>query len=277
VTELNLVLAAQPQNDRARYFLGAIYTETKEDEKAISELSRIQPTSDYFADARLYLSYIYQRQGKLDEAVAEAEQALTIKKDDLELLGFLASLQREKGSRTRAIEILQQMVTLAPENDQYHFTLGAVYDELKDKPNCVLHMQKAIELNERNAAALNYLGYTWAEQGVKLDEAESLIRRALAIDPNEGFYIDSLGWVYYQRGDYPKAVEHLERAAELVSDDPTVIEHLGDAYEKVGRNKDASQAYTDALQHAKETEQIQRLRTKIDTLTGNHKTTEKGI
>jgi Flp pilus assembly protein TadD len=140
-----------------------------------------------------------------------------------------------------------------------------------------LHMQKAIELNSSNAAALNYLGYTWAEQGIRLDEAENLIRRALAVDPNEGFYVDSLGWVYYQRGDYVKAVENLEHAVELVGDDPTVIEHLGDAYEKAGRMTDASRTYNEALQHAKEPEQIQRLRTKIDTLTGNQKTTDKGI
>jgi Flp pilus assembly protein TadD len=277
VTELNLVLAAQPENDRARYFLGAVYTEAKEDDKAIAELSRIQPGSDYYADARLYLSYLYQRQGKLDQAIAEAEHALTVKKDDLELLGFLASLQREKGNRAQAIEILKRMVTLDPNNDQYHFTLGAVYDEAKDKENCILHMQKAIELNPKNAAALNYLGYTWAEQGVHLDEAESLIRRALEVAPNDGFYIDSLGWVYYQRGDYAKAVEYLEQAAELVNDDPTIIEHLGDAYEKIGRTVDASRAYREALAHAKEAEQIQRLRTKIDTLTGARKTTDKDI
>ena len=68
-------------------------------------------------------------------------------------------------------------------------------------------MKKAIELNPKNAAALNYLGYTWAEMGVQLDDAEDLIQRALKIQPNDGFYIDSLGWVYYQKGDYPKAVE----------------------------------------------------------------------
>jgi len=254
-----------------------VYTEAKEDDKAVAELARIPAGSDYFADARLYLSYIYQRQGKLEQAITEAEQALTVKKDDLDLLGFLASLQREKGDRPQAIEILKQMVTLAPENDQYHFTLGAVYDETKDKQNCIAHMQKAIELNPKNAAALNYLGYTWAEQGTRLDEAEALIRQALQVEPNDGFYIDSLGWVYYQRGNYAKAVEHLERAAELVGDDPTVIEHLGDAYEKAGRAADATRAYREALGHAKEEDQIQRLRTKIDTLTGNHKTTDKGI
>ena len=96
-------------------------------------------------------------------------------------------------------------------------------------------MQKAIELNPNYAAALNYLGYTYAEMGVELDRAEALINRALELEPNDGFFIDSLGWVYYQKGDYPRAIEQLERAVHLVVDDPVIIEHLGDAYLKDGR------------------------------------------
>ena len=104
----------------------------------------------------------------------------------------------------------------------------------------IASMKKAIELNPQNAPALNYLGYTWAEMGIQLDEAETLIQRALKIEPNDGFYIDSLGWVYYQKGDYVKAVEQLERAVEITVDDPTIIEHLGDAYEKAGKKDRAT-------------------------------------
>jgi Flp pilus assembly protein TadD len=127
-------------------------------------------------------------------------------------------------------------------------------------------MKKAIELNPQNAAALNYLGYTWAEMGIRLDEAENLILRALKIEPNDGFYIDSLGWVYYQKGDYKKAVEQLERAVELANDDPTIIEHLGDAYEKAGKLDGALQRYRDALKKSKEEEQSNRIREKIQLL-----------
>ena len=128
------------------------------------------------------------------------------------------------------------------------------------------HMEKAIDLNPKNDAALNYLGYTWAEQGVRLEEAEGLILRALEVDPKDGFYIDSLGWVYFQRGDYHTAVKHLERAVELINDDPTISEHLGDAYEKVGRIVDASRVYRAALDNADETDQVARLRDKIAKL-----------
>src|SRR5262249_1203554 len=102
--------------------------------------------------------------------------------------------------------------------------------------------------------------------GVQLDEAEILIQRALKIEPNDGFYIDSLGWVYYQKGDYNQAVEFLERAVEITVDDPTIIEHLADAYEKVGKPDQAVARYGEELKKSKEDEQIKRIREKVQRL-----------
>jgi Flp pilus assembly protein TadD len=127
-------------------------------------------------------------------------------------------------------------------------------------------MKKAIELNPQNAQALNYLGYTYAESGRNLDEAERLIKRALVVEPEDGFYVDSLGWVYYQKGEYKKAVEELERAVNITNNDPTITEHLGDAYRKMGKLKEASRQYDDALKKSQETDQQSRLKDKIQDL-----------
>jgi len=162
--------------------------------------------------------------------------------------------------------VLRHTVELDPKNDKLWFALGAVYDEDKRKEEAIDAMQKAIELNPQNAAALNYLGYTLAEIGVELDRAEKLIRQAMAIEPNDGFYIDSLAWVYYQRGDFKKAVEHLEHAAELAGEDPTVTEHLADAYQKLGRGNDALRVYRDALARSKDADQTERLKRKINVV-----------
>src|SRR4030095_16438568 len=96
-----------------------------------------------------------------------------------------------------AITLMETLVVTYPDNDRYHFTLGALYDEHKEKQQSIEHMERAIELNPENAPALNYLGYTYADQGVRLDEAESLIRRALAISPQGGFSLHSLRWVFF--------------------------------------------------------------------------------
>jgi len=161
---------------------------------------------------------------------------------------------------------MEQVILLDSKNDQAHFQLGALHDENKNKEKSVASMKRAIELNPQNAAALNYLGYTWAEMGVQLDDAENLILRALKIEPNDGFYIDSLGWVYYQKGDYPRAVEQLERAVEITGDDPAIIEHLGDAYEKAGKADRALTRYREALKKSTENEQTKRIREKIQRL-----------
>jgi len=149
-----------------------------------------------------------------------------------------------------------------------HFliTLGALLDETKQKDAGVSEMKKAIELNPQNAQALNYLGYTYAESGQNLDEAERLIKRALVVEPEDGFYVDSLGWVYYQKGEYKRAVEQLERAVNITNNDPTITEHLGDAYRKMGKLKEASRQYDDALKKSQETDQQSRLKDKIQDL-----------
>jgi Flp pilus assembly protein TadD len=158
------------------------------------------------------------------------------------------------------------MVAADPKNDKFHFTLGAALDQNKQREDGMTEMKKAIELNPANAQALNYLGYSYAEKGTNLGEAEKLIKRALDIEPEDGFYVDSLGWVYYQKGDYKRAVEQLERAVNLTGSDPTITEHLGDAYRRLGKVKEASHEYSDALKKANETDQVARLKDKIQVL-----------
>jgi len=104
-----------------------------------------------------------------------------------------------------------------------------------------------LKIDPNNADALNYIGYTYAEQGVRLDEALSLIQKALKLKPDSGYIIDSLGWVYFQKGQYERALSTLLKAATLTGEDPTVQEHLGDAYFKLREYKKALQAYEKAL------------------------------
>ena len=108
-------------------------------------------------------------------------------------------------------------------------------------------MRKVIALDPKNANALNYLGYTYADLGQNLDEAEQLIIEALKYKANDGFITDSLGWVYYKKGEYAKALEYLKKAHELVPDDPTIMEHVGDAYLKLNDKANALKYYQKAL------------------------------
>ena len=110
------------------------------------------------------------------------------------------------------------------------------------------HFRKVLADDPKNAMALNYLGYMLADRGTRLDEALGYIRRAVALDPQNGAYLDSLGWAYYKMGNYELAEENLRRASETIGDDPTVHEHLGELYQKTGRLKLAAAHWERALE-----------------------------
>jgi tetratricopeptide (TPR) repeat protein len=108
-------------------------------------------------------------------------------------------------------------------------------------------MKELIKINPEHADALNFVGYTYAEDGENLDEAEALVKKALALSPDKGYILDSLGWVYYQKGRYDEAITVLREAAEKQPGDPSIYEHLGDAYSAVGDNETALTYYRQGL------------------------------
>ncbi|MEZ4649131.1 MAG: tetratricopeptide repeat protein [Candidatus Eisenbacteria bacterium] len=110
-------------------------------------------------------------------------------------------------------------------------------------------LQSAIEIDPRDHVALNYLGYMWLEHGWKPDEAMTMIRKALELDPGNPAYLDSYGWGYYLRGDYAEAVRYLEEAVTKAEEHPDIRSHLGQVYEAVGRLDDALFQYRKALQY----------------------------
>ena len=267
VTEFSLALAERPDDDRVRFFAGLTFARLEDRKAAVRHFERIRRDSEYFVDSRVQLASVYEKQERFPEAVTAIRAAL--EKDDRrrkELFRLLAEVYRQAKDFPNAIKAMHTVVELDPGSDRVHFALGALYDESKDKDKTIEYMQKAIELNPDYAAALNYLGYTYADLGVELDRAEQLIIRALEIRPNDGFYIDSLGWVYYRKGEFHKAIEQLEKAVHLVVDDPVIIEHLGDAYLKVGEPGKALRSYREALKSADEDEQLERIRSKIGEL-----------
>jgi tetratricopeptide (TPR) repeat protein len=136
-----------------------------------------------------------------------------------------------------------------------------VYGEADRFEESIEYMNRALEENPDNASALNYIGYTWAERGVNLDEAESKIRRAVELRPEDGYIADSLGWVYYMRARpliedgrhrearkfIERAIEELERADALTGGDPVVSEHLGDTYLLLDDKQRALDKFEEAL------------------------------
>jgi len=108
-------------------------------------------------------------------------------------------------------------------------------------------MKKVIAIDPQDAQALNYLGYTYVELDKNLEEAERLIRKAIELQPKDGYITDSLGWLFYKKGQFQEALATLEKAVSFVPDDPIILEHLGDVYMKMNNQEKALESYKRAL------------------------------
>jgi tetratricopeptide (TPR) repeat protein len=149
--------------------------------------------------------------------------------------------------------------------------MGAVYDKMGDYDRMVVQMKEVLRINPDYADALNYLGYSYAEKGVHLQEALQMVQRAMTLRPNMGYITDSLGWVYFKLGDYERAVTELEKASQLTPEDSTITEHLADSHAKLNRLDKALELYERALTLDPKPDQADRLKNKIKELKNKKK------
>ena len=145
------------------------------------------------------------------------------------------------------------------------FQLGEAYERTRRYDEAAEQFQAVLEIQPENSTAMNYLGYMWADNGENLEQALELVRRAVTLEPNNGAYIDSLGWALFRLGEFEEARRHLERANQLEPDDPTILEHLGDVYAALGDTRRAREAYEHALAIDDE-ENVETVRRKLGEL-----------
>ena len=127
------------------------------------------------------------------------------------------------------------------------FQLGEAYERTRRYDEAAEQFQAVLEIQPENSTAMNYLGYMWADNGENLEQALDLVRQAVALEPNNGAYVDSLGWALFRLGQFEEARRHLERANQLTPEDSTILEHLGDVYVALGDTGRARKAYEQAL------------------------------
>jgi Tfp pilus assembly protein PilF len=159
------------------------------------------------------------------------------------------------------------------ENEVAWYLLGAIFERQEKYDAAEEFFRKVLGVNPRNAAVLNYYGYMLAERGVRLDEAVAMVERALEEEPNNGAFLDSLGWAYFKQNRLDLAEQYLRRAAERTGGDPTIYDHLGDLYLKIGRVNQAAAEWEKALAEWRralpteyEAEKVARLEAKLAQL-----------
>jgi len=218
---------------------------TDRHEEALDVLSRIEPgtLAQHRGWARqAEILYELGRDREAEELLSRLAAEGTV--DDLTLL---AEVYQARERYEEAVPVLQRALELDPDSTSLLFWLAAANERSGRRPEAEELLQQLLEVEPDFAPALNYLGYMWAEAGENLDEALLLVQQAVEIEPDNGAFADSLGWAHFQLGQYEESQGFLERAAELVGNDPVVFEHLGDLYVALGRLDQAREVYQRAL------------------------------
>ena len=236
---------------------------------ALEVIERLQQFYPASPQLHFYKAIAYEGLGKFDKAVAEYE---TIGPNDpVFILARLriSRILRGKKEYDKALKVLKEVVDNKniPHKTQLNEVLldmALLLDQQGKRKEAIETAKKVLEEYPDDPSALNFVGYTYADMGIKLDEAERLIKKALEKRPNDGYILDSLGWVYYKKHKYHKAIDILEKAVKAVPDDPIINEHLGDAYFANGNYEDARDQYDRASRLFKDKKDRRRVEDKRD-------------
>ncbi len=248
---LRLALYLDEDNGAARYLLGDIYTRAGLEEEA-HDIFAAAPLGDaYYAPSQIAAAYTLLRRDRSDDAIAALE-TLASRTDDRAAslaLGDAYRADERYADAERVFDDLINGIEGEPEADDWRlYYARAISRERLDRwDEAEADFFRALELSPEQPGVLNYLGYSWVDRGERLEQAFDMIRRAVELQPDAGYIVDSLGWAHYRLGEYEEAVRHLERAVELDPQDPTINDHLGDAYWRAGRRLEASYQWTRTL------------------------------
>ena len=238
-----LALFLRNDLDAARYLIADILEEADLLEDAVAVYRAIPAESDFAWSARLRAASDIAELGRVDEAVAALSAMADERPERFDAVTALGDAYRVSERYEDAAAAYGTAVERIPVIEARHWRLfyvrGIAFERLGAWPRAEADFLRALELEPDQPLVLNYLGYTWVEQRHKLDEARTMIEKAVALRPDDGYIVDSLGWAAYRLGDFEEAVLQLERAVELVASDPVINDHLGDAYWQVGRLHEA--------------------------------------
>jgi tetratricopeptide (TPR) repeat protein len=264
---LQLALYLEPNHALALQSLAELYELMKKPELAIKTYERVPASSPLKRNVEISLAIDLDAQDRTDDAKKHLEKLIASRPDDLEAVIALAGIQRERKQYEGCAESYGKAIDLVPMPTKANWTTyyfrGICFERDKQWAKAELDFKKALELFPDQPHVLNYLGYSWIDQGTHLDEGMSMIKRSVEQRPDDGYIVDSLGWAYYRLGNYDEAVKNLEHAVELKPVDPTINDHLGDVYWKVDRMLEAKFQWSHARDLKPEDEELAKIEEKL--------------
>ena len=203
---------------------------------------------------------------KLAALAPPPAKPLTLERQ-IDLYQTIGNMLRGRKQFSEAADYYSKAIALLPkiekDNWDQFYSRAVCYERLGKWDKAEPDFKKALELSPNEPLILNYLGYSWVDRNENVPEALALIKKAVELKPEDGYYIDSLGWAYFRLGRFDEAVEQLERAVELKAEDPTINDHLGDAYWRAGRKLEAQFQWSTSLVSKPEPEEIPKLQAKM--------------
>ncbi|MEM1371161.1 MAG: tetratricopeptide repeat protein [Pseudomonadota bacterium] len=264
---LQMALYLEPKHPFALAALANAHETTKRYDAAIDVYRRIPSGTPLTAAIEIRKAFNLNSLGDVEGAKELLEKTAARNPEDIKPLDALGNIMRSKKRYDEAIAFYSRAIDLIEkptrEHWSYFYSRGTCYERVKDWPKAEKDLQKALELFPDQPLALNYLGYSWIDQNINLKQGLKLIEKAVALRPDDGYIVDSLGWAHFKLSDYNKAVRYLERAVELRSEDPILNDHLGDALWRVGRKREARFQWDLSLSLNPEPEELIKIKKKL--------------
>ena len=264
---LQLALYIAPNHPLALLSLADLYEALKKPELAIKIYKRVPKSSPLHRNAAIQMASNLDQLNKPEEAEKHLKALIKERPNDLEAIMALGNVERGHKKFSECADTYSKGVATIAHPEKANWVIfyfrGICFERAKDWPKAEADLQKALELFPDQPHVLNYLGYSWIDQGVHLDEGMDMIKKAVKQRPDDGYIVDSLGWAYYKLGNYTEAVKQLDRAIELKPEDPTINDHLGDAYWRVGRTLEAKFQWAHARDLKPEPEELPKIEAKL--------------
>jgi tetratricopeptide (TPR) repeat protein len=264
---LQLALYLSPSHPMALISLADLYEALKKPELAIKTYERVPANSPLQRNAQIQRALNLDTLDRTDEAKVVLDKLIADDPSDVEAIVALGNIQRARKQFADCGDTYSKAVATITKPERPNWVLyyfrGICYERSKQWPKAEVDMKTALELFPEQPLVLNYLGYSWIDQGINLDEGMRMIQRAVEQRADDGYIVDSLGWAYYRIGNYEEATKHMERAVELKPEDPTINDHLGDVYWKVGRVLEARFQWSHARDLKPDPEDLARIEEKL--------------
>ena len=265
---LRLSLYLRPSNDLTAVTLASLFEQLKQGDQVIAAYQMVSASSPLKLGADIQIALELDSMGKTDEATQRLTQIIAARPHDVETLSALAELQRSAKKYVEAAATYDQAIAAVaiPQRDNWtlFYFRGICYERSNQWPKAEADFKKALELNPDQPMVLNYLGYSWVDKGLNLEEAFKMLRRAVELQPNDGYIVDSLGWAHFKLGQYQEAAQTLEKAIDLKPADPVLNDHLGDAYWRINRRTEAHFQWNHARDMGPDPEDLPAILKKIE-------------